>query len=62
MSDPKDTATCYRCQMRLPERLVRYVIGPRAGTDALCAACDPERRNDPERTEVIALRKARWQR
>lgn len=53
-------AICYRCQMRLPERLTSAAVNPRAGVEALCAVCDPSvPRDDPRRLEVVALRKAR---
>lgn len=52
------TAICYRCQMRLPERLVAYIPGPRGGVDAVCAACMPSI-GDTLRDEVIAIRRAR---
>ena len=55
---------CYRCQMKLPVRLTRSAVGPRGGVDDVCAACGQESGPDGEakRAEVVAMRKARWQR
>jgi hypothetical protein len=56
-----EEAICYCCQMRLPVRLTRVVVGPRGGVDAVCAACSPEPgpNGEAKRAEVVALRKAR---
>ena len=61
---PERIAICRICQMRLPERLVTFGLGPRGGLDAVCAA-DAGRAGLPvdeaKRAEVIALRRASWQ-
>lgn len=56
-ADESDMVRCYRCQMRLPSRLTRDIVGPRGGIDRVCAACDHF--DLEKRAEVIALRRAR---
>lgn len=58
---PPTEAICERCQMRLPERLVKFGVGVRGGTAAWCAACarQPGAEGEAKRQEVIAIRKAR---
>ena len=64
LGTPERIAICRICQMRLPERLVTFGPGPRGGIDAVCAA-DAGRAGLPvdevKRAEVIALRRASWQ-
>lgn len=60
--DTQDVVICYRCQMRVPPRLVTFEVGPRAGVEGICAACRPMfPGGEAKRAEVVAMRRAMWE-